>query len=131
MTRYRVVALSVALLMAAVVFAQKVEKEGKAWLSQYTEPAAINVAGKWGAGDWGTITLNQAEGSRELTGSCTDGWVVDGVVSGKKIYLLFSHKGTVNYCAELEAESADLLTGQYRRGMMSGKEKLRPIVLKK
>jgi len=130
MDRWRMLALPAMLLMAVVVFAQKVEKEGKAWLAQYNEAAAINVNGSWNAGDWGKIVLTQAEGSREVTGS-GDGWKIDGVVSGKKIYLLFSHKGRVNYCAELTAESADLLTGEYSNGMMRPKAKLRPMALKK
>ena len=126
----RVLALMAMLLVTGVVFGQRVDKKGKAWLAQHKEPSQINVTGNWSTADWGTIVLKQAEGSREVTGS-GDGWRIDGVVSGMKIYLLFSHKGKVNYCAELEAESEVLLTGQYSNGMMRPKAKLRPMALLK
>jgi hypothetical protein len=122
--------LVVAALFPCVASAQKVDVEGRAWLAQYTDAAQVNVNGTWNGGSWGKVVLQQAEGSREVAGR-GDGWTINGVVSGQKVYLLFSHKGRVNYCAELDGATPGALTGGYSTGMMKPKSKLRRMDLKK
>jgi hypothetical protein len=110
------IALVLALVSAAALIGQKVEKEGKAWLDTRTEPAGANVNGNWHAGSWGMITLNQAQGSREVTGKSEDHDIL-GVVSGSHVYLLFGHNGHVYYSAELSQDAPHTLTGQYADGL--------------
>jgi len=113
------------LALAAVMFfafssslgAQRLKTKGQAWLDAHTDPAAINVAGNWYEHDWGTIALIQAKDSREVTGS-GDGWDINGVVSGNKVYLLFSAHGEVMYSAILTAVSNSDLNGSYEHGLM-------------
>lgn len=116
-----------ALLFAVVLHAQKVDKEGKAWLDRNNEPAEVNVSGIWFSEDWGNATLEQAQGSREITGDA-DHWKVKGVVSGKRVFLLFSGLNyKVQYSAELVAEQEDTLKGSYSNGLMKkspGKEEM-------
>lgn len=102
--------------------AGNLETKGKAWLGAHSEAAAINVNGVWYAKAWGKIVLDQAQGSRDLTGK-GDGWDVSGVVSGKQVFLLFSHHGGVAYSAELTSEGENSLNGSYSRGLMSDKTK--------
>jgi hypothetical protein len=96
--------------------------KGKAWLDAHSEAAAINVKGDWYAKEWGKIILNQAEGSRDVTGT-GDGWEITGVVSGKQVFLLFSNRGQVNYSAELTSQSDGSLDGSYSKGFMGDKSK--------
>lgn len=102
--------------------AGNLETKGKAWLGAHNEAAAINVNGVWYAKAWGKIVLDQAQGSRDLTGK-GDGWDVSGVVSGKQVFLLFSHHGGVAYSAELTSEGENNLNGSYSRGLMGDKTK--------
>jgi hypothetical protein len=108
-----------ALLFTAAVLGQKVETEGKAWLNANTAPAEMNVNGAWHAGEWGLITLNQAAGSRDVTGTVkTDAnFVVLGVVSAKKVFLLFTDKGRVWYSVEASPERLSTLAGHYADGL--------------
>jgi hypothetical protein len=115
---------AIALFFATVLVAQKVEKEGKAWLAGKAEPAEINVAGTWHAGVWGRVILNQREGSRDITGT-GDEWDILGVVSGKKVFLLFSHKGRIAYSAELSPDGPSSLAGNYADGLVTPKSKTR------
>ncbi len=117
-------------VLAVNLHAQKVDKEGKTWLDQHTEPAQINVNGIWSSDDWGDVTLNQIEGSREVTGD-GDGWRIDGVVSGSMVFLLFSNKGNVEYSAELVAEGGNKLTGAYTGKLMVERSKKKPMLLTK
>lgn len=119
-----------ALLLAGtgLMHGQKVNKEGAEWLSRFSEPASTNVSGDFTDKGWGKVTLTQAQGSREVTGT-GDGWQITGVVSGKKVYLLFADKGKINYSAELDIESERSLLGRYANGMMTPKSKTRPMHL--
>lgn len=123
-----VLLLLVISLVAPAPAAQKVEKEGKAWLNLYQEPTEINVNGLWHSPDWGDVILNQEKDKRDITGT-GDGWDITGVVSGKKIYLLFSDKGRINYSAELLADGETALAGSYSKGMLSAKSRKRPMRL--
>lgn len=92
--------------------AAKVEVEGKAWLDSQKDPAAINVNGVWESEEWGTFHLKQVEGSRDVSGN-GGGYDLTGVVSGKRLFLLFSEKHTVEYCATLSSDGENSLTGTY------------------
>ena len=122
--------LGVVFFSAAFANGQKVESEGKAWLTQHTQLAEINVNGVWQSGDWGKVTLAQAEGSREVSGE-GDGWDITGVVSGKAVVLLFSSKGKISYSAELLAEGEKTLKGTYSKSLMKPNSKKKPMLLVK
>ena len=115
-------AVGMVLILAVGLSAKNLETKGKAWLGAHSEAAAINVNGDWHAKEWGKIVLNQAQGSRDVTGR-GDGWDITGVVSGKQVFLLFSHHGGVAYSAELTSESDTSLNGSYSRGFMGEKTK--------
>ena len=119
MQRYLHMALAAVLLFASPssLGAQRLKAKGQAWLDAHTDPAAINVEGNWYDHDWGTIALRQAKDSRDLTGA-GDGWDVDGVVSGKKVYLLFCSRGNAVYSAILTFVSNTELNGTWERGLM-------------
>ncbi|MGA2739290.1 MAG: hypothetical protein ABSG65_17855 [Bryobacteraceae bacterium] len=109
-------AVVLALTSTAALLGQRVEKEGKAWLATRSEPAGINVNGSWHAGSWGMITLNQPQGSREVTGKSED-HDISGVVSGDHAYLLFINNGHVYYSADLSQDGPNTLAGQYADGL--------------
>jgi hypothetical protein len=122
--------VALVLILVVGLSAGNVETKGKAWLDPHSEAAAINVNGEWHAQEWGKIVLNQAQGSRGVTGR-GDGWDITGVVSGKQVFLLFSHRGTVNYSAQLTSEGDNSLNGSYSRGFMDAKSKRRAMQLTK
>ncbi len=117
------------------VAAAKVEVEGKAWLDAQKDPPEMNVNGIWGSEEWGTFHLNQSEGSREVSGN-GGGYDITGVVSGKRLFLLFSEKHTVEYCATLSPNGENSLAGTYsnrKSRLHSGlcQESSRPMNMKK
>jgi len=89
-----------------------VSREGRAWLDAYKDPAEVNVNGAWDSDEWGTLHLIQAEGSRDVTGTGA-GYELIGVVSGKRLYLLFSSGGRVEYCAVLSPQDRNSFVGTY------------------
>ncbi|MCL4488924.1 MAG: hypothetical protein M1570_12440 [Chloroflexi bacterium] len=123
-------AIAMVLAWSSTLFAQHVDREGKAWLSRNSDAATVNVDGAWQGKDWGRVVLTQAQGSRDVTGK-GDGWIITGVVSGSKTFLLFSDKGRVNYSAELTLQSGGTLVGSYARGLMDAKSKTKPMTLAK
>src|SRR5580698_5629714 len=122
--------VSMVLILAPGLNAGNLATNGKAWLDPHSDPAAINVNGIWHEKEWGKVVLVQAEGSRDITGT-GDSWDITGVVSGKQIFLLFSHKGNVAYSAQLTQESESSLNGSYSKGFMGEKTKHRPMHLLK
>ena len=120
----------VVIAFTVLLYGQKEEKEGKAWLDAYTDPPALNVTGIWEGHGWGKLSLNQHEGGRWIVGG-GDGWDISGVVSGKDVYLLFCNYGKVVYSAKLTAEGASQLTGAYTKGILSSGSKTRPMSLSK
>jgi|SRR5271165_4552945 len=92
--------------------AAKGEVEGKAWLDEQKDPAAINVNGTWDSDEWGTFHLVQAEGSREVSGNGA-GYVITGVVSGKRLFMLFIARRALNYCATMTPNGEMSLIGTY------------------
>jgi hypothetical protein len=100
------------LVFAASLSAGTLENKGQAWLDAQTDPAAINVSGTWDS-DFGIIHLDQAAGSRDVSGT-QGNYALKGVVSGKQLFLLFGdQRGTVNYCAVLNSEGGNSLAGKY------------------
>ncbi len=121
---------SAALVLDRSVFGQSEDKEGRAWLDANKGAAAVNVTGVWQGADWGRIPLSQHEGGRRIIGT-GDGWDISGLVSGKEVYLLFSHNGKVGFSAKLTSEGANLLTGVYPSGLLSSGSKTRAMRLSK
>jgi hypothetical protein len=87
---------------------------GHAWISDQIGPAEINVAGSWRSSEWGDGFLSQTD--RALKGHL-GGYPVDGVVSGKKAYLLASQGGWYYYSIVLEMPSPNVLLGYYSRSI--------------
>lgn len=117
-------------ILAVGLSAGNLETKGKPWLASHSEASAINVNGDWYETEWGKVVLNQAQDSRDVTGT-GDHWDITGVVSGKQVFLLFSHKSSVAYTAELTSQSDGSLKGSYAKGFMGDKTKTRPMHLTK
>lgn len=99
-------------VFATSLNAGTLENKGQEWLDIQKDPPVINVSGTWDS-DFGIMHLQQAEGSRDVSGS-EGKYDLKGVVSGKMLYLLFgTGHGTVDYCAVLSADSENLLNGNY------------------
>jgi hypothetical protein len=118
-----------------ILSAAKVEVEGKAWLDAQKDPPALNVNGTWDSEEWGTFRLTQAEGSREVSGN-GGGYEITGAVSGNHLFMLFSTRHTVDYCATLSPNAENGLTGTYsdrKSRLHSGlcQESSRPMNMKK
>jgi hypothetical protein len=113
----------------------KGEVECKAWLDAQKDPAGINVNGTWDSDEWGAFHLLQTEGSREVSGN-GGGYSITGVVSGKRLFMLFSSRRAVDYCAILSPNGENSLIGTYssRRSLLhSGdcQQKIRPMNMTK
>jgi len=96
----------------------KYEVEGKRWLDSKKGPVEIGVNGTWHSAEWGKVVLSQKAGTAEIVGT-GDQWNVDGIVSGKKAYLVFSSRGVIGYTAELTLEDANRLSGGYGKGVLT------------
>jgi hypothetical protein len=108
-----------------------VEKEGKAWLSKFTtEPPAVNVGGVWYSKSWGEVILVQREGDPEVTG-IGDKWGINGIVSGKTAFLIFSGQGVIEYSAVLVMQDPQKLEGAYSRGLKEEDDKGKKMLLAK
>ena len=110
-------ALVIIFVISSTSGAAKQEDDPWLWLNKISggEPPEINVTGKWrdtqgtGTFTWGEGHLRQEQ--NKVNGSIGD-YNVIGIVSGKKVYLVFLYRGSVYYRARLEM-SQDLLTGNY------------------
>jgi len=109
-----ILSIMLGLFLAFPVVAGKVEGRGREWLDEHKDSPLVNVTGTWTSSDWsGPLTLTQAEGSREVSGTDRR-FELTAVVSGRSLYLLFAHdNGTVGFCATLTADSDDSLIGTY------------------
>jgi hypothetical protein len=86
---------------------------GRAWLDAQRDPPAINVTGAWNSEEWGDLRLIQTQGRRDVSGDAP-GYELTGVVSGKRLFLLFHNsKGKVDYCATLDTAADNKLSGGY------------------
>ena len=89
-------------------------KTGDNWLSDQSEPAAINVTGNWTSNDWGHASFTQT--GRKITGTI-GGYTVHGVASGARAYLLIAQGEWYYYSAVLEIQRPGLLTGRFSRAI--------------
>lgn len=107
--------LTVGLMLAFTpnLIAGVLTPQEKAWLLSHTDPAAIDVNGVWKAKSWGDITLIQPQGSRDVKGESAE-YSIDGIVSGKQVFLLFSDRRTAWYSAVLTQVGDDCLEGSYK-----------------
>ncbi|HZR65466.1 MAG TPA: hypothetical protein VFA85_09990 [Terriglobales bacterium] len=115
--------------------AAKVEVEGKAWLDAQKDPPEMNVNGAWSSEEWGDFHLTQPEGSRDVSGN-GGGYQIMGVVSGKRLFMLFYEHHTVDCCATLSPNGENSLAGTYsnrKSRLHSGlcQESSRPMNMKK
>jgi hypothetical protein len=86
---------------------------GRAWLDAQKDPPAMNVTGSWNSEEWGDLRLIQTQGGRDVSGDAP-GYELTGVVSGKRLLLLFHNaKGKVDYCATLDTAADNKLSGGY------------------
>jgi hypothetical protein len=86
------------------------------WLNTISgnKPPEIDITGKWIDAEeswfgWGQGYLHQE--ANKIRGTIGD-YNIEGVVSGKIVYLVFIYRGRVYYTARLEIFQ-DLLTGNY------------------
>lgn len=92
---------------------ENVGDRGKAWLDAQKDPPAMNVTGAWNSEEWGDLSLIQTQGSRDVRGNAP-GYELTGVVSGRRLFLLFhNRKGKVDYCATLDTAADNKLSGGY------------------
>lgn len=87
---------------------------GKAWLSDQILPPEVDVSGNWKSEVWGKSFL--AQNGSEVRGTLGD-YPVEGVVSGRKVYLLASQGGWYYYSIILEMPAQNILIGYYSRGV--------------
>ena len=101
------------------------------WLNARSsgQPPQINITGRWhdaqetgsrGWGYWGWGSLGWGEGYLQQEGNKVTGAIgnynVQGIVSGKTVYLVFLYGGSVHYTARLEMSQQGLLAGNYFKG---------------
>jgi len=101
---------------------------GDQWLSNFNQPAALNVTGTWASLEWGEGSLKQA--NRQVTGTLGH-YAVKGVVSGRKVYLQFLSDNWVYYSAVLERTPAGALSGHYSEGTSFDPKEQEPITIKR
>ena len=112
--------LSLIFVLSSTSRAAKQEEDPWPWLNKISggEPSEIDMTGKWrdtqgtGTFTWGEGDLRQEQS--KVTGVIGD-YDVIGIVSGKKVYLVFLYHGKVYYTARLEM-SQNLLNGNYFKG---------------
>jgi len=99
-------------------------KAGDNWLSDQTNSAGINIAGKWASNDWGQATFTQS--GRNIAGTIGS-YSVHGVASGDCAYLLIAEGEWYCYSAVLELQRPGLLTGRFSRAIPYVKNLARPM----
>lgn len=101
-------------------------EKGYQWLSDQMLPPEINVSGNWNCPDWGKSSFLAQDGAK--VGGHLGDYPVEGVVSGKQLFLLIGSGGWFYYSAILEAAGDNMLIGYYSRTIpykSSGKKDLR------
>jgi hypothetical protein len=101
-------------------------KTGDNWLSDQTNAAEINIAGKWTSNDWGDVSFTQA--GRNIRGTIGS-YTVHGVASGSSAYLLIAQGDWYYYSAVLQLQRPGLLTGRFSRAIPFVKTVGRPMRL--
>jgi hypothetical protein len=104
------------------------EKASVAYLAdKKTGTARINIEGVWYAPGWGAVVLNQ-EGSK-VTGAFNDYFAVDGVVSGRKAFLILTDDDWREYTVELTSKGREKLVGFYSAHVPFSESDQKEIVL--
>ena len=105
-------------LIFVVSFSAEAKEDPWIWLSKIAgnDPPEINITGKWrdtaGTGmlTWGEGFLTQDQ--NRVTGVIGD-YNIIGIVSGKKVYLVFLYGDRIYYTTRLELLQQDVLVGSY------------------
>lgn len=84
--------------------------DARTWLDLKNKPHEIDISGSWHADEWGNAHIRQ-NGNR-VTGTFGE-YRLEGMVSGKDVYLLINYDNSVYYTAHLTAISENMLSGQY------------------
>jgi hypothetical protein len=117
-------------LIFVVSFPVGAKEDPWIWLTKISgnEPPEVNITGKWrdtaGTGmlTWGEGFLRQDQ--NKVTGVIGD-YNVIGIVSGKKVYLVFLYRDRIYYTARLELSgNQDELAGSYFKA--GDKEQVKP-----
>lgn len=87
---------------------------GTAWLSDQMFPPEISVTGNWKSAIWGKAFFVQTD--NKVRGNLGD-YPVEGVVSGRKAYLLVSQGGWYYYSVVLEMPMPNIMIGYYSRSV--------------
>lgn len=87
---------------------------GDAWLSDQMFPPEISIAGNWTSRSWGKAFF--AQNDNRVRGYLGD-YPVEGVVSGRKAYLLVSQGGWYYYSVVLEMPAPNVMIGYYSRSV--------------
>jgi hypothetical protein len=87
---------------------------GQAWLSDQMFAPEIFISGEWKSAEWGRAFFAQTD--NKVRGYLGD-YQVEGVVSGKKAYLLVSQGGWYYYSVILEMPAPNVLLGYYSRSV--------------
>ena len=128
LSSFVVIVASLALCVPSGMLAKDKSDEAKSWLAAHSDPAKIYVSGTWNSGKWGDIVLYRDAASGQLKGHA-DEWHIHGVVSGNRVFLLFTSFGEVSYSAILTAESDGTLDGSYSKRLMSEGDRGEPMHL--
>ncbi len=76
----------------------------------------VNLTGIWTSNEWQNCYLNQS--GADLSGQLGD-YIVEGVVTGKEVYLFLSYGTRVYHTMKLTATSPDDLIGYYFDNLMT------------
>lgn len=108
-------------IIFVISFSAEAQEDPWIWLSKIAgnDPPEINITGKWrdtagtGMMTWGEGSLKQDQ--NKVRGVIGD-YKVLGIVSGKKVYLVFLYRERIYYTARLELSQQfvqDELVGSY------------------
>jgi len=92
--------------------------------------AQINVEGLWYSPEWGIVVFDQQPNGK-LTGIFRDYYTVNGVVSGKKIFIALVDDDWTEYTVELSRKNSETLTGYYSSYVPFSEEDKLPLTLKR
>jgi len=95
-----------------------------------TAPAKTNIEGLWYSPEWGIVLFNQEPGGK-LQGIFQDYYHVDGVVSGKNIYLALIDDEWTEYTVQLHRDNYDTITGYWSAHIPFSEEDQQPLTLKR
>ncbi|MFZ4598386.1 MAG: hypothetical protein ACOYNN_07055 [Terrimicrobiaceae bacterium] len=105
---------------------QRNNAAGDRWLSDQFDASEINVSGSWLSSDWGRGAFRQ--NGRKVSGTL-GGYNVNGVVSGRRAYLLIADGEWYYYSAVLEMSQPGQLDGRFSRMIPFLKTLSRPMRL--